>query len=144
MYFDILMFFSFIQNRENIDLHITENFTIQLFFDLRKLRNIQLNLWDSIFTIVSNQYFLVYKRHKKGRKYKWNYENMFFEIKVSISVLALQQYEIIVPAVYEILFLLMPTTKLILSWSWFTRSLLFYSLFFFVHNYKGWSFSYTE
>ena len=42
-------------------------------------------------------------------------ENMFFEIKVSISVLALQQYEIMVPAVYEILFLLMPTTKLILS-----------------------------
>ena len=68
VYFDILMFFSSIQDRWNSYLYVTENFNIQEFFDLRKLINIQLTLWKSKFSIIFNQCFSVYERHKKGGK----------------------------------------------------------------------------
>ena len=77
VYFEILMFFSAIQDRWNSYLHVTANFNVQVFFDLRKY---SMTIWKSKFSIIFNQYFAVYKKKKKGKKEMKQCKNVFLKI----------------------------------------------------------------
>lgn len=77
VYFEILMFFSAIQDRWNSYLHVTANFNVQVFFDLRKY---SMTIWKSKFSIIFNQYFAVYKKKKKGKKEMKQRKNVFLKI----------------------------------------------------------------